>query len=140
MAASLSVAPMTPGLDGRVFAARVEDGLDLLVLQVLLGDDGRASVLALDPGAFADYLDSGVDAVVAHPERVLDHEGAYDPVADALDLLRRGVPADDDHLAGLASLAHASAAPSTPGSLAAKMASRSGLAVRMSSVTLRATL
>src|SRR5829696_784213 len=95
-----------PGLDGWVLAARVEDGLYLRVLQVIFGDDGRARVLALHLGAFADDLDRGVGAVVAHLEGVLDDEGADHAVPHARDLLGRGVPADDDYVAGLASLAH----------------------------------
>src|SRR5829696_8235994 len=95
-----------PGLDGWVLAARVEDGLDLRVLQVIFGDDGGARVLALHLGAFADDLDRGVGAVVAHLERVLDDEGADHAVPNALDLFGGGVPADDDYVAGLACLAH----------------------------------
>src|SRR5918993_1900923 len=90
-----------------VLAARIEHGLHLGVVHVLTGDEVDAGVfLALDLLALPDDIQGGVHALVAHLERVLDHERADETIPEGLDLLGVTVPADDGDLPLLARLPH----------------------------------
>src|SRR5919199_981735 len=77
-------APGDPRCSGGrwVLAARVENRLDVGVVQILLGNQGGACVGALYLGTFADHLDGRINAVVAHAERILGYESGYDTFLD----------------------------------------------------------
>src|ERR687893_47810 len=77
----------------RVLARGVEDGLDLGVVEVVPGDEGGARIYVLELALAADGLDGGVDAVVAHAERILGYKRGNDALLDGLDLVGGGIPA-----------------------------------------------
>src|SRR4051812_4360001 len=91
----------TPGRSGGSITGGGDHLLDPLALERLLGHERHAGVLVLELLVVADRPDGGVHAVHAHLERILGDQRVHGAVGHALDLVRRGVPADDLDLADL---------------------------------------